>query len=147
MYCHGLATTEWYFKEDLSSFYLRTFHIPLHKKWRFSLKDFFSKCDQIRRKLWIWSHLLKKPLMENFIFCVVTIFLLTISFFFFEKTDIFIFVDDNTIYKTNPNLSVELNSLDRSLTGVINWLKVNSLIADPAKTIIYGFRCKERFRI
>ena len=65
----------------------------------------------------------------------------------FEKTDIFIFVDDNTIYKTNPNLSVELNSLDRSLTGVINWLKVNSLIADPAKTIIYGFRCKERFRI
>ena len=24
------------------------------------IKDFFSKCDQIRRKLWIWSHLLKK---------------------------------------------------------------------------------------
>ena len=30
--------------------------------------DFFSKCDQIRRKLRIWSHLLKKSLMENFIF-------------------------------------------------------------------------------
>ena len=28
-----------------------------------------SKCDQIRRKLHIWSHLLKKSLMENFIFC------------------------------------------------------------------------------
>ena len=25
----------------------------------FSIKDFFIKCDQIRRKLWIWSHLLK----------------------------------------------------------------------------------------
>ena len=24
----------------------------------FSIKDFFSKCDQIRTKLWIWSHLL-----------------------------------------------------------------------------------------
>ena len=24
------------------------------------MKDFFSKCDQIPRKLWIWSHLLKK---------------------------------------------------------------------------------------
>ena len=34
-----------------------------------SNKDFFSKCDQIRRKLSIWS--LKKSLMENFIFCVV----------------------------------------------------------------------------
>ena len=28
---------------------------------KFSMKDFFSKCDQIRRKLRIWAHLLKKP--------------------------------------------------------------------------------------
>ena len=34
-------------------------------------KDFFSKCDQIRWKLRIWSHLRKKSLMENFIFCAV----------------------------------------------------------------------------
>ena len=38
---------------------------------KFSIKDFFSKDDQIRRKLQIWSPLLKKSLMENFIFCVV----------------------------------------------------------------------------
>ena len=38
------------------------------QKMKFSIKDFFSKCDQIRRKLRIWSHLLKKSLMENFIF-------------------------------------------------------------------------------
>ena len=38
---------------------------------KFSIKDFLSKCDQIRRKLRIWSHLLKKLLMENFIFCAV----------------------------------------------------------------------------
>ena len=25
----------------------------LHKKWKISIKDFLSKCDQIRRKLWI----------------------------------------------------------------------------------------------
>ena len=36
-----------------------------------SIKYFSSKCDQIRRKLRIWSRLLKKFLMENFIFCVV----------------------------------------------------------------------------
>ena len=35
---------------------------------KFSIKDFFSKCDQIRSFLRIWSHLLKKYLMENFIF-------------------------------------------------------------------------------
>ena len=38
---------------------------------KFSIKDFFSKRDQIRRKLRIWSNLLKKPLMENFLFCAV----------------------------------------------------------------------------
>ena len=43
----------------------------MHKKIKISIKDFFSECDQIRRKLRIWSHLLKKSLMENFIFCRV----------------------------------------------------------------------------
>ena len=38
---------------------------------KFSIKDFFSKYGQIRRELQIWSHLLKKSLMENFIFCAV----------------------------------------------------------------------------
>ena len=32
--------------------------------------DFFSKSDQICKKLQIWSHLLKTPLMKNFIFFV-----------------------------------------------------------------------------
>ena len=38
---------------------------------KFSIKECFSKCYQICRKLWISSHLLKKFLMENFIFCAV----------------------------------------------------------------------------
>ena len=41
------------------------------QKMKFSIKDFLSKCDQIRRKLRIWSYLLKKFLMENFIFSAV----------------------------------------------------------------------------
>ena len=40
---------------------------------KFSIKDFFSKCDQIRSKLPIWSHLLKESLMENIIFCELAI--------------------------------------------------------------------------
>ena len=44
---------------------------PTSQKMKFPINDFFSKCDQIRRKLQIWSHLLKKLLMENFIFCVM----------------------------------------------------------------------------
>ena len=41
------------------------------QEMKFSIKDFFSKCDQIRSFLRIWSHLLKKFLMVNFIFCAV----------------------------------------------------------------------------
>ena len=32
---------------------------------KFSIKDIFSKRDQIRRKVQIWSHLLKKSLMKS----------------------------------------------------------------------------------
>ena len=44
------------------------------EKMKFSMKAFFNKCDQIRRKLRIWLHLLKKSCMENFIFCAVSKF-------------------------------------------------------------------------
>ena len=40
-------------------------------KMKFSIKDFFSKCDQIRRKP--HKNFLKKSLMENFIFCAVKV--------------------------------------------------------------------------
>ena len=43
----------------------------LRKKVEFSIKDFSSKCDQIRSFLRIWSHLLEKSLIENVSFCAV----------------------------------------------------------------------------
>ena len=43
------------------------------QKIKFSIKGFLSTCDQIRSFLRIWSHLLKKSLMENFIFGAVNI--------------------------------------------------------------------------
>ena len=41
------------------------------QKMKFSIKDIFIKFDQIRSFLRIWLYLLGKPLMENFIVCVV----------------------------------------------------------------------------
>ena len=41
------------------------------QKIKFSTKDFFSKCDQIRRKLRTYSHLLERIFVENFILCAV----------------------------------------------------------------------------
>ena len=46
---------------------------------KFSIKGFFNKYDQITSFLRIWSDLLKKSLMENFIFCAVSDILQTIA--------------------------------------------------------------------
>ena len=43
------------------------------QKMKFSIKDFFSNCHQV---LWIWSNLLEKSLMKNFIFCAFIYFIL-----------------------------------------------------------------------
>ena len=40
---------------------------------KFSNRDFFSKYEQINSFLRIWSYLLKKSLLGNFIFCTVLI--------------------------------------------------------------------------
>ena len=45
--------------------------ITTAQKMKFSIKDFFNKCNQIPIILLGWSHLLKKSLMKNFIFCGV----------------------------------------------------------------------------
>ena len=42
-------------------------------KMKFSVKIFFSKSEQIQRKLQIWSHSLKKFLTKNFIFYITLI--------------------------------------------------------------------------
>ena len=55
------------------------------KEMKFSIKDCFSKCDQIGSFLRIWSHLLKKSLMENFIFCAVCLNLTSSIHFYFFK--------------------------------------------------------------
>ena len=39
------------------------------QKLKFSIKDFVSKCDQIRSFPQFWLDLLNKSLIENFIFC------------------------------------------------------------------------------
>ena len=49
-------------------------HCTYLQKMKFSIKDFFSKCDHIHSFL----HLLKKSLMESFTVCVVVPFLYTI---------------------------------------------------------------------
>ena len=46
----------------------QTTKVNTAQKMKFSIKDFFSKCDQTHKKLQIWSHLLKKSLIKNFFF-------------------------------------------------------------------------------
>ena len=45
-----------------------TYFEDMAQKMKFSIKDLLSKCGQIRSFMRIWSHLLRKSLIENFIF-------------------------------------------------------------------------------
>ena len=56
---------------DTNKFGLVYFIWDIAQKMNFFIKDFYSKCDLV--KLRIWSHLLKKSLMENFIFCTLRV--------------------------------------------------------------------------
>ena len=59
-------------------------------------------------------------------------------------------MDDNTLYKSSPNLSVVLNCLEHDILIVLNWFKVNSLKANPQKfqlmvlggKISFQYKCK-----
>ena len=55
---------------------------------KFSIKDFFGKCDQIHSFVRIWSHLLKKSLMENFIFCAVHLLVTTSVYYIDTPNDL-----------------------------------------------------------
>ena len=56
----------------IRGFYLRGLKNTT-QKIKFSIEGLSCKCDQIRKNLRIWSHLLKKSLLENFIFYAVKI--------------------------------------------------------------------------
>ena len=86
------------------------------QKMKFSIKDFFSKCDQIRRKLGIWSQLLKKSLTENFIFCAVMDHILSPLPFLIYMIDCMAFHNSVVHYFIdNANLSLELKNLPCSI--------------------------------
>ena len=77
----------------------------------FFIKDFFSKCDQIRSFLRTWSCLLKKSLMENF--CAVLLN---------QNSDIKVFLLLESFISIFPkifNLTIKkgevMNSLDHDL--------------------------------
>ena len=84
---------------------------------KFSIKYFFSKCDQIRRLLRIWSHLLKKYLMESFIFCVALKGKLSSR----EKM---LQVQDLTFWLTKKNLQfIVLDTADVHITTQVKFSK------------------------
>ena len=64
------SQVSWLVFMNLSSFTMNMKYTQTAQKIKFSIKDIFSECDQIGRKLQIWSHCWKKSLMENFFFFV-----------------------------------------------------------------------------
>ena len=75
---------------------------------KFSVEDFFSKCDQIRSFLRIRAHLLKKSLTENFIFFAVPIYRWYVQIKGKAWQNIFTFADINSKHLIFLTLNVGL---------------------------------------
>ena len=131
------------------------------QKMNFSNKNFFSKCYQIRSFPRIWSHLLKKFLMENFFFCAVlqsylcnrfqrsiingsfsswneiTIFLNDIFlngiFLFTSKCQLCNYPDDNTLYKSRKNMRKNKNDLEMDFMILHKWFPEKHMVLNPGK--------------
>ena len=79
--------------------------------------DLFGKCEQICRKPGIPSHLLKKSLLENFIFCGVFIYLYSVRMFSGKCTS-----EKNCM---QPAISVTLDYIpDVSLEGLRHFINI-----------------------
>ena len=83
---------------------------------KFSIKDFFRKCHQIRSFLRIWLHLLKKSLMENFIFCAVNMpeyeFALTRIFPYKNRVSEFVLTWENSDHRKPVFWNILLSDID-----------------------------------
>ena len=88
------------------------------QKMKFSIKDFFNKCDQIHSFLRIWSHLLKKSLMENFIFCVSLSFSLS---FLCAVDNVYSYHDGDNVNDNNYNDGYKDWKCKNSLNTPYQW--------------------------
>ena len=83
-----------------------------YTKTMFSVKDFFNKCDQMRSFLRIRSYLLKKSLMENFIFCAVKVKRIFLSSIFRFRSE-----SQSSLKNTSSSISV-CNQFPSQVLGV-----------------------------
>ena len=98
---------------------------------KFSIKHFFSKCDQIHRKLRIWSHLLKKSLIENFVYCAV---IMVLDGFIFNWYILILYKSQfsNVFYKIQARLLWHFNQTFgiKSLVSDAKSLSLVALVSD-----------------
>ena len=90
------------------------------QKTKLLIKDFFSKCDQIGNFLRIWSHLLKKSLMETSFFVQCN---QCNDLYYYSINSVNLRWDSETIFSSRDtdNITVSRNSTSPSLMGSINF--------------------------
>ena len=58
---------------------------------------------------------------------------INVLFLFIRKSGICNFADDNAPYSVGKNIEIVVSDMNTDLVGVMEWLKINSSKANPAK--------------
>ena len=108
----------------------------MHKKMKFSVKNFFRKCKQMRIKLPIYSQLLSKSLTENFIFFlsgILLVLLLSLASFSSiliasRSCNLHQSTLDTDYYTFSSSESIFSRAVNRSIVLLSGWLMLNILV-------------------
>ena len=107
------------------------------QKMNFSIKDFFRKCDHVLNFLRIWLHLLKKSLMENFIFCAVSSHWEKIIKVLSKIRSIFSkLIQTNIVLKTKSAENMNKFNNDQSNSKKLLHFKSNIMLVEGLKKLI-----------
>ena len=68
-------------------------------------------------------------------------------FLFIEETQICNFADDNTVYSCEKTIEQVALKLEHDIPRVLNWLKYNSMVANPAKFQVMFLGIKQKPRL
>ena len=100
---------------------------------------------KIRSTFSIWADVIRGVPQGSVLGHIIFIIFINDLFYFIEDTEIMNFTDDNTIYACDQDINNVVINLENDLQIILNWLKNNSMVANPKKFqfIVLGYNGKK----
>ena len=117
--------------------YIFIYNYLTNRKQRVNIGSYFS--EWLCYKIGVPQGSILGPILFNLF--------LNDLFLFIEETQICNFADDNTVYSCEITIEQVALKLEHDIPRVLNWLKYNSMVANPAKFQVMFLGIKQKPRL